>query len=277
MLLNARRMYRETNQMQLILLAIEDVTERKRVEEALTHQTQELARSNAELQDFAYVASHDLKEPLLVVSGYVQLLARRYKGKLGTDADNFIVRAIDGVKRMETLINDLLAYSCAGTYGETFKPTDCKTVFEHTVTNLQAAIKESGAVVTHDRLPPVVADASQLVQLFQNLIGNAIKFRGKRQPCIHISAEEKGNEWVFSVRDNGIGIHPKYAEDIFIMFERLHNRGRYPGTGIGLALCKKIVQRHGGRIWVNSEPGKGSTFYFTISIKEGEQKSVVEQ
>jgi len=274
MLLNARRMYRETNQMQLILLAIEDITERKQAEEALAQQAQELARSNAELQQFTYAISHDLQEPLLVVSGYVQLLARRYKGKLDADADNFIVRAVDGIKGMETLIKDLLAYWRAGTYTKTFEPTDCKAVFDRTLRNLQAAIEEGGAVVTHDPLPTVMADASQLLQLFQNLIGNAIKFRGEELPRVHISAEQKGNEWVFSVRDNGIGIDPKYTERIFITFERVHSRSKYPGTGIGLALCKKIVERHGGRIWVNPEQGRGSTFYFTIQIlKAGDRRA----
>ncbi len=243
---------------------IRDITDKKRAEEALAQKAQELARSNAELQQFAFVASHDLQEPLHAVSGYVQLLARRYKDKLDTDADDFIARTLDGVNRMQTLIKDLLAYSRVGTYGKTFKPTDCKAAFNRTLTNLQAAIEESSAVVTHDPLPILMADASQLVQLFQNLIGNAIKFRSEEPPRVHISAEQKGNEWIFSVQDNGIGIDPKYTKDIFTIFQRLDSSRNYSGTGIGLALCKKIVERHGGRIWVDSEQGRGSTFYFTI-------------
>ncbi len=243
-----------------------DITERKRAEEKLKQTAEELARSNKDLEQFAYIISHDLQEPLHVVRGYVQLLARRYKGKLDSNASDFIARAVDGVKTMQTLINDLLTYSRVGAYGKTFKPTDCKAVFDRALRNLQAAIEESGAVVTHDPLPSLMADASQLLQLFQNLISNAIKFRGEEQPHVHISAKQYQNEWVFSVRDNGIGIDPKHSERIFMIFERLPNRGEYPGTGIGLAICKKIVERHGGRIWVDSEQGKGSTFYFTIPI-----------
>ncbi|MFQ5862655.1 MAG: ATP-binding protein [Candidatus Brocadiales bacterium] len=224
----------------------------------------DLERSNAELQQFAYVASHDLQEPLRMVASYTQLLARRYKGKLGADADEFIAFAVDGAIRMQRLINDLLEYSRVGMRGEPFKPTDCTTLFDQAVTNLQVAIEGNGAVVTHDALPTVMADAVQLGQVFQNLIENAIKFRGKEQLYIHVSAEQKGNEWVFSVRDNGIGIEPQYFYQIFIMFRRAHDKTDYPGTGIGLTVCRKIVERHGGRIWVESEPGKGSTFYFTI-------------
>jgi len=237
-------------------------------EESLAQQAQELARSNAELQQFAYVASHDLQEPLRMVSSYLQLLARRYRGKLDDDADDFIAYAVDGAERMRSLINDLLAYSRVSTHGRDFELVDCEVVFENAFANLQVAIEESGAVVTHDPLPTVMADDVQLVQLFQNLIGNAIKFRGKEAIRIHTSAERGENEWIFSVRDNGIGIDAEYAERIFEIFQRLHSGQEYPGTGIGLAICRKIVERHGGSIWVHSESGNGSTFQFTIPMME---------
>ncbi len=246
-----------------------DITERKHVEETLRQQTAALKRSNAELQQFAYVASHDLQEPLRMVSSYTQLLARRYKGKL--DADEFISYAVDGANRMQMLINDLLAYSRVGTHGKPFEPTDCEAVFDRALVNLQTALEENNAVVTHNPLPTITADASQLGQLFQNLIGNAIKFHVEEPPRVHVSAEQKGDEWVFSVRDNGIGIDPKYAERIFAISQRLHSKTKYPGTGIGLAICQKIVELDGGRIWVESEPGKGAIFYFTIPTRKGEQ------
>jgi PAS domain S-box-containing protein len=250
-----------------------DVTDRKQAEEALKEKTEELARSNRDLEQFAYVASHDLQEPLRMVTSYVQLLARRYKGKLDSDADEFIGFAEGGAIRMWNLINALLAYSRVGMRGTQLEPTDCETAISQSLNNLKVAIEENGAVVTHDSLPMVMADNSQLVQLFQNLIGNAIKFRGKEPPRVHVSAGRNGNGWVFSVRDNGIGIAPEYAERIFIIFQRLHGLEEYPGTGIGLAICQKIVEQHGGRIWVESEVGKGATFYFNLPGSEAEQAS----
>jgi PAS domain S-box-containing protein len=239
-------------------------TERKHAEEALKEKTEELARSNRDLEQFAYVASHDLQEPLRMVTSYVQLLAKRYKGKLDSDADEFIGFAEDGAIRMCKLINDLLTYSLVGTRGKELEPTDCKTVLDQSLNNLKVAIEENGAVVTHDPLPTVMADRPQLGQLFQNLIGNAIKFRSNEPPRVHVSASRNGNGWIFSVRDNGIGITAEYSKSIFIIFQRLHSRQEYAGTGIGLAICKKIVERHGGHIWVESEVGKGATFYFTL-------------
>jgi light-regulated signal transduction histidine kinase (bacteriophytochrome) len=211
------------------------------------------------------VASHDLQEPLRMVTSYVQLLTRRYQGKLDSDADEFIRFAEDGAVRMWKLINDLLAYSRAGTQGKELEPTDCETALHQSLDNLKMAIEENGVIVTRDPLPTVMADHPQLIQLFQNLIGNAIKFRGDEPPRVHVSASRNGNGWIFSVRDNGIGIAPEYAKRIFIIFQRLHSREKYAGTGIGLAICQKIVERHGGRIWVESELGKGATFYFTLA------------
>jgi PAS domain S-box-containing protein len=254
----------QTEQSFLVTSIIRDITERKCTQDELARQAQELARSNAELEQFAYVASHDLQEPLRMVSSYTQLLAKRYQGQLGPDADRFIGYAVDGVTRMQQLINDLLAYSRVRTKGKELEPTDCQAVFDGVLANLQAAIGESGAVITHDVLPVVMADGWQLTQLFQNLIGNAIKFHGEEPPRVHIAVERKGAEWVLAVRDNGIGLEPEYAERIFLIFQRLHSRSAYPGTGIGLAICKRIVERHGGRIWVESQPGSGSAFFFTF-------------
>ncbi len=243
---------------------LRDITARKKAEEALSEKSEELARSNQELEQFAYVASHDLQEPLRMVSSYVQLLARRYKGKLDQDADEFIAFAVDGATRMQRLINDLLLYSRVGTRGKPFEPTDSYQALAAALDNLQLAIQEAGATVTHDPLPAVMADGSQLVQLFQNLIGNAIKFHGSEKPLVHVGVAPQDGGWLFSVRDNGIGIAPENHERIFVIFQRLHSRGEYPGTGIGLAVCKRIVERHGGKIWLESEPCQGAIFYFTL-------------
>ena len=241
-----------------------EVAERKRAEIELNLRSQELARSNAELGQFAYVASHDLQEPLRMVVSYLQLVDTRYRERLDADAREFIAFAVDGAKRMQVLINDLLAYSRIGTQGQPFQPTDCEAVLQAALRNLQIAIRESGAQITHDPLPTVRGDATQLVQLFQNLVGNALKFRRDGPPRIHIRAEPGDGLWCLSVQDNGIGIESQYFDRIFVLFQRLHGRSTYSGTGIGLAICKKIAERHGGTIWVESELGKGSTFRFTI-------------
>jgi PAS domain S-box-containing protein len=244
-----------------------DISERKRAEEALARQAQELARSNAELEQFAYVASHDLQEPLRMMGSFAQLLAKRYKGQLGADADDFIAYIVDGAARMQRLINDLLSYSRVGRRGKEFAPTACAAAVAVACESLRAAIAESGAAVTVGSLPVVMADETQLVQLFQNLIGNAIKFRSAKPVQVDVGAERRRDDWLFWVRDNGIGIAPQHAERIFLIFQRLHGRDRYPGTGIGLAIVKKIVERHGGRIWVESKEGEGSAFYFTLPAR----------
>jgi PAS domain S-box-containing protein len=249
------------------VVSFRDVTERQRAEQALAEKARELARSNTELEQFAYVASHDLQEPLRMVSSYTQLLARRYKGKLGSDADDFIAYAVDGAARMQRLIQDLLTYSRVGTKGREFVPADCEKLLDQVLGDLKVAIEESGAVVTRDALPIVRGDETQIGQLLQNLIGNALKFHNQESPHVHVSSKRNGKEWIFSVRDNGIGIDAQYAERIFVIFQRLHRRDEYPGTGIGLAVCKKIVERHGGRIWVESNQEKGATFYFTLPIQ----------
>ena len=247
----------------------EEVTVSKREMEkannALALQAIDLERSNAELEQFAYVASHDLQEPLRMITGDTQLLAKRYGDKLDQDANEYIDYAVDGAKRMQRLIHDLLGYSRVGTRGKGFVPTDCQAIVAETLRTLQPAIQESAATIAYDSLPTVMGDADQLPQLFQNLIGNAIKYRDSKSPSVQVSCKHEGEHWLFSVRDNGIGIDPQYANRIFVIFQRLHGRDKYAGTGIGLAVCKKIVERHGGKIWVESELGKGATFYFTIA------------
>ncbi|MFP2931083.1 sensor histidine kinase [Pyxidicoccus sp. 3LG] len=244
--------------------AIAQGVERRRAEETLKQHAQELARSNEELQQFAYVASHDLQEPLRMVASYTQLLGRRYKGKLDADADEFIRYAVDGVTRMQRLIQDLLTYSRVGTRGRDLRPCDSGRALERATANLQAAIQETRATVLGGPLPAVLADESQLAQVFQNLIGNALKFHGEAPPHVEVAGEHQGAEVRFTVKDRGIGIDPQYFDRIFIIFQRLHGKEEYPGTGIGLAICKKIIERHGGRIGVESEQGRGTTFWFTL-------------
>lgn len=234
------------------------------LEERIRERTVELARSNAELEQFAYAASHDLQEPLRAVAGTTQLLRQQYQGRLDAGGDQLIGFALDGVTRMQSLINDLLAFSRIGAQSEPAQPCDCTAIVKEAMANLATSISESGAAVTYDGLPTLKVNSAQMVQLFQNLIGNAIKFRSERPPEIHIKAERTGADMKFTVRDNGIGIEPQYFEQIFGLFKRLHSRKTHPGSGIGLAICKKIVERQGGQIWVESAPGRGTSFYFTV-------------
>lgn len=248
-----------------------DITERKSAQEAIRQReamqraSLELMRSNDDLQQFAYVAAHDLQEPLRMVSSYTQLLAERYRGRLDVDADQYIAFAVDGASRMQLLIGDLLAYCQVGTATKDFRETSVTDALEEALLNLQGAIHESGGTVTHDALPTLFVDRAQLIQLFQNVVGNAIKYRSAEPPRIHVSAmKNPAGEWVFSMRDNGLGVDPRYYEKIFVMFKRLHDRSEFSGTGIGLALCKKIAERHDGRMWVQSTSGKGSTFFLAL-------------
>ncbi|MEO7037919.1 MAG: PAS domain S-box protein [Polyangiaceae bacterium] len=259
----------------LLTVAIRDITLRKKAEahvlaEALlVEKVEELHRSNEELAQFAYIASHDLQEPLRMVASYTQLLSKRYKGKLDADADEFIAFAVDGANRMQRLIQDLLSYSRVGTTHEKLRNTSSEDALGEALQNLGGAIADSGAVITHDLLPPVVGDEGQLIQLFQNLIGNGIKYQTGGVPRVHVSAtNEGGKKWQFSVKDNGLGIDPQYFDKIFGMFQRLHKREEFAGTGIGLAICKKIVERHGGRISVESTLGQGCTFSFGLTGSE---------
>jgi light-regulated signal transduction histidine kinase (bacteriophytochrome) len=264
------------------VLTFRDVTERRAAQQALEERARELARSNADLEQFAYVASHDLQEPLRAIVSYLQLLERRYKDQLDERAERYIGHAVDGGRRMQTLIGDLLTYSRVGRRDVAMVPVDTEAILERVETSLRVAVDESGATITHDPLPTIVGDTTQLTQLFQNLVGNAVKFRGEEPPRVHVSAErqappvsEGGPErdegaWLFSVRDNGIGIAPEYRERVFILFQRLHARDEYSGTGIGLAVCKRIVERHGGTLWVDATPGGGATFSFTIPDPGGD-------
>jgi PAS domain S-box-containing protein len=281
-IITKKTLYRDREGVPYIVGVIRDITEQKKAEDQMKalnatlelrvsqrtalmeEKTEELAKSNADLERFAYVASHDLQEPLRMVASYVQLLARRYKGKLGTDADEFIGYAVDGVTRMKALINDLLDYSRIGRQQLDPKPTDSDYVVQQILAMMKLSIQDARATITRDSLPIISCDPIQLGQLFQNLIGNALKFHGNKPPKIRIAAREQDNFVIFSVADNGIGIDPQHGERIFDIFQRLHSVDKYPGTGIGLAVCKKIVERHFGRIWVESEPGKGTTFFFSM-------------
>ncbi len=265
-LYNASIFRNGTGEVAGVFAAARDITARKRAEQALSERAAELARSNAELQQFAYVASHDLQEPLRMVANYTQLLARRYRGRLDPDADEFIAYAVEGATRMEALIQALLAYSRVTTQAQVPMRVSPDRILSVALANLTVAIQESGAIITSDPMPDVMADEVQLMQVFQNLVGNALKFR-RGEPCqIHIAGTARGHECIFSVRDNGVGIAPEHHDRIFGLFQRLQARAAYPGTGMGLAICKKIAERHGGRIWVESEPGEGSTFYFTLPL-----------
>ncbi|MGE5401126.1 MAG: PAS domain S-box protein [Ignavibacteriales bacterium] len=252
-----------------ILGIMHDITKRKQAEEKLQRTITELKRSNEELEQFAYIASHDMQEPLRMIASYTQLLAKRYSDQLDSSALDFINYALEGAKRMQRLINDLLKYSRVTTRGKPFKSIDCEAILTDVLSDLKESILENKATITQDPLPMILADETQIAQLLQNLIGNAIKFHGERDPEIHISCQRKDKSWVFSIRDNGIGMESEYFNRIFLIFQRLHTKEAYPGTGIGLAVCKKIVERHGGRIWVESTPGEGSIFYFTIPAKRG--------
>ena len=274
----------EAGQVQGVFAAARDVTERKRaeaelaryrdhLEELVRQRTAELAHSNEELEQFAYVASHDLQEPLRAVTGYLGLLEPQLAGKLDDGGRRLIAGAVQGAARMHTLITDLLALSRVGTRGQTFAAADLNAVLDQALEGLRASIAETGARITRDPLPTLTVDAGQMVQLFQNLIGNSLKFRSERAPEIHVTAERQPERWVLAVRDNGIGIEPQYYERIFLIFQRLHTRRLYPGTGIGLAICKKIVERHGGAIWVQSQAGQGSTFYFSIPTETSHERT----
>jgi len=257
---------------QAVIAQGQDITERKAADEALRARTEELAKSNAELEKFAYVASHDLQEPLRMVASYTQLLAKRYAGRLDSDADEFIGFAVDGATRMQTLINELLTYSRVGTRGKPFQTVDLEGVLGSVLKGLEPAIAQAGAVVLREPMPTIVCDPVQLGQVFQNLIANALKFHGAATPEVRIEAERGEGFWTFRVRDNGMGIEEQYFERIFVIFQRLESRAEYPGTGMGLAICKRIVERHGGRLWVESAADAGSTFVFEIpDMREGEQ------
>ena len=247
-----------------MVLSVLDVTIQKQAQQQLQAYARDLQRSNEDLEQFAYVASHDLQEPLRMVVSYLGLLERRIGERLDADCRQFLNFAVDGGKRMQSLIHDLLAFSRVGSHARPFESADMTEVLRTALTNLQVVIEETSALVTSDALPSVTGDAGQLSQLLQNLISNAIKFRGAESPRIHLGAVHGDGEWIFSVQDNGIGIDPQFFDRIFVIFQRLHEREKYSGTGIGLAICKKIVHHHGGRIWVVSEPKKGATFYFTI-------------
>ncbi len=265
-LLSARRIDGENQEPAALFVELEDVTQRESAREKAENHTTELERSNSELEQFAYVASHDLQEPLRMIASYTQLLGQRYSGKLDADANEFIGFVVDGVHRMQSLVDALLAYSRINRRDGSFRKTRCDDVLALVRIDLKRVISDSGATITSDPLPVITADSRQVGQLFQNLVSNAVKFRAPGvSPRIHISASRKNGDWLFSVEDNGIGVPDDQRKRLFQLFQRLHTRSEYPGTGIGLALCKKIVERHGGRIWLESAPNKGCTFFFTFS------------
>ena len=259
----SNNVFEDRNGKKLSSLIIRDITKRKKNELKLKENIKKLEQSNRELEQFAYITSHDLREPLRMITSFLQLLERRYTDELDNDANEFIGFAVEGAKRLDDMINDLLIYSQV-TNKRTFSSIQLEEVLEESLNNLKMAIDENNAVITHETLPTIYGNEKSMVQLFQNLIGNAIKYRSEETPQIHISAKKQENQYIFSVKDNGIGIEPKYLEQIFTIFKRLHTHDKYDGTGIGLAIAQKIVQQHGGHIWAESEPGKGSTFYFTI-------------
>jgi PAS domain S-box-containing protein len=267
-LYNATLYRDEQGQVQGIFAAARDVTELKKKEDELSKLNENLIRSNAELEQFAYVASHDLQEPLRMVASYTQLLEKRYKDKLDADARDFINFAVDGALRMQHLINDLLDYSRVTTKGKQFVSIDLSSVIGLAIANLHNKILDSGAIVVNDAYHFINGDEIQLMRVFQNLIDNAIKFKGTENPRIYISSFEKNGKIVVSIKDNGIGIDPKYKERVFVIFQRLHGSSAYPGTGIGLAICKRTIERHGGNIWFESEPGNGTTFFFTLNKRK---------
>jgi PAS domain S-box-containing protein len=261
---NGRPLFSASGEFEGFIGSCIDITDRRLAEEALHDANNALRRSNEDLRQFAYAASHDLQEPLRMVSLYSQMLAKRYKGRLDADADQFIEYTTSGANRMHALVHDLLAFTQVGEgLNEVVKPVDSNVIFEKTIAGLESLLKASNATATHDSLPMVLVHSPHLMQLFQNLIGNSLKYRSDEAPAIHISAQRDGDQWVLSVKDNGMGIHPKYHRRIFGIFKRLH-RDEYPGTGIGLAICSKIVDRYGGRMWVESEVGKGANFFFTL-------------
>jgi light-regulated signal transduction histidine kinase (bacteriophytochrome) len=247
-----------------VLAVINDVTQRKIMQSEMQAQREELERSNRDLEQFAYVASHDLQEPLRMVARYTELLRERYQGKLDEKADTYIRFAVEGAKRMQQLVADTLAYSRVGSHGEPMAPVSIANVLRRVVVSLREPIRAAAARIEYGAMPTVIGDEIQINQLFQNLVGNAVKFRGAEPPVVTITAVPAGAEWLFAVADNGVGFEAEYSDEIFLMFQRLHARDRYEGTGIGLAIAKRIVERHGGRIWAESRPGQGSTFHFTL-------------
>ena len=268
LLLNGSRIPYAARRGSLIVLAIEDVTARRASEDALQEKLAAMQRSNADLEQFALAAAHDLQEPLRMIGSFTQLLAKEQVGKLGTESDESISYIVDGVKRMQALVNDLLGYARLAAHPPQLQEIDSETVLRDTLDDLAMCITETGTTVTHDPLPHLLADPIQLHEQFQNLVANALKFRGADAATIHVSARRKAGFWVFSVRDNGIGVPSEFQQVIFEVFKRLHSRTKFDGTGMGLAICRKIVEQHGGRIWVESQPGRGSTFYFTVAAGE---------